>query len=79
MELPFIGMFGYEDRPLPRQRQRPCRMRQNESNCNRRVNRHRTPQQIALRASIILLADEGKITLEIARALNISRDSGAVA
>ena len=38
------------------------------------VNRHRTPQQIALRASIILLADEGHNHREIARTLNISRD-----
>jgi putative transposase len=38
------------------------------------VNRHSTPQQIALRASIILLADEGQNHREIARALNISRD-----
>jgi putative transposase len=38
------------------------------------VNRHSTPQQIALRASILLLADEGQNHREIARALNISRD-----
>ena len=38
------------------------------------VNRHSTPQQIALRASIILLADEGENHREIAEALNISRD-----
>jgi putative transposase len=38
------------------------------------INRHSTPQQIALRASIILLADEGQNHREIARALNISRD-----
>src|SRR4028119_1212562 len=38
------------------------------------VNRHSTPQQIALRASIILLADEGQNHREIARHLNISRD-----
>lgn len=38
------------------------------------VNRHSTPQQIAIRASIILLADEGQNHREIARALNISRD-----
>ena len=38
------------------------------------VNRHSTPQQIALRASIILLADEGQNHREIAGALNISRD-----
>lgn len=49
-------------------------MKQNVSNCNRRVNRHSTAQQIALRASIILLADEGQNHREIARVLNISRD-----
>lgn len=38
------------------------------------VNRHSTPQQIALRASIILLADDGQNHREIARKLNISRD-----
>ena len=38
------------------------------------VNRHSTAQQIAIRARIILLADEGQNHREIARALNISRD-----
>ena len=38
------------------------------------VNRHNTPQQIAIRASIILLADEGQNHREIAHDLNISRD-----
>jgi len=38
------------------------------------VNRHSTPQQIALRASIILLAADGQNHREIARELNISRD-----
>ena len=38
------------------------------------VNRHGTPQQIALRASIILLADEGENHRAIAEQLNISRD-----
>ena len=38
------------------------------------VNRHSTPQQIALRARIILLADEGGNHREIARHLKISRD-----
>ncbi len=38
------------------------------------VNRHTTPQQIALRAKIILLASEGKNHRQIARELNISRD-----
>jgi putative transposase len=38
------------------------------------VNRHSTPQQIALRASIILLAADGQNHRGIARELNISRD-----
>jgi putative transposase len=38
------------------------------------VARHRAPQQIALRAKIILLADEGYNHREIASRLNISRD-----
>lgn len=38
------------------------------------VNRHRTPQQIVMRAEIILLADLGHNHREIARSLNISRD-----
>lgn len=37
------------------------------------LNRHSTPQQIALRGRIILLADEGKNNREIGRELNISR------
>lgn len=37
------------------------------------INRHHTSQQIALRAKIILLADEGKNHREIARELEISR------
>jgi len=38
------------------------------------VNRHSTPQQIALRARIILFAADGQNHREIARALKISRD-----
>lgn len=38
------------------------------------VNRHSTPQQIALRAQIILLAEQGHNHREIARRLDISRD-----
>ena len=37
------------------------------------INRHNTPQQIALRAKIILLADEGNNNREIGRKLSISR------
>ena len=48
------------------------------SECDRQeleklLNRRSTPQQIALRARIILLADEGKNNREIERLLNISR------
>lgn len=42
------------------------------------VLRHCTPQQIALRAEIILLADEGHNHREIARSLNISRDMASL-
>lgn len=38
------------------------------------VNRHNTPQQLGVRASIILLADQGRNHQEIARELGISRD-----
>jgi putative transposase len=38
------------------------------------IKRHKTPQQIAQRAKIILLASEGKNHREIARTLEISRD-----
>lgn len=37
------------------------------------VNRHNTPQQIALRAKIILMVSEGKNHREIARELGINR------
>ena len=37
------------------------------------LNRRSTPQQIALRAKIILLADKGSNNRDIGRALNISR------
>ncbi|MFV9631817.1 MAG: helix-turn-helix domain-containing protein [Methanosarcinales archaeon] len=39
------------------------------------VKRHSTPQQIVLRARIIMLADEGKNHRQIARELKISRDT----
>ena len=42
------------------------------------VNRHRTPQQIVMRAEIILLADQGHNHREIARSLNISRDMASL-
>jgi putative transposase len=75
MELPFIGRFGYEDRPLPRLAPTPLQLNETErEQLQHLVNRHSTAQQIAIRASIILLADEGQNHREIARALNISRD-----
>jgi putative transposase len=37
------------------------------------ITQHRTPQQLALRASIIILADQGDNHRTIARKLNISR------
>jgi len=39
------------------------------------VHRHSTPQQIALRARIVLLADAGHNHREIARQLGVSRDT----
>lgn len=38
------------------------------------INRHNTPQQIALRAKIVLYASSGQNNREIARTLDISRD-----
>lgn len=51
----------------------------NLSDCERNelqqlINRHNTPQQIALRAKIILLASDGQNHREIARTLDIGRD-----
>jgi putative transposase len=42
------------------------------------VNRHNTPQQLALRAKIILLASDGKNHREIARTLDISRHTACL-
>ena len=39
------------------------------------VKRHRTPQQLAKRARIILMADEGCSNHEIARQLQLTRDT----
>lgn len=41
--------------------------------CNTTVNRHSTPQQIALRAKIVLLADEGNNNRDIGRKLDTTR------
>ena len=37
------------------------------------INRHNTPQQIALRAKIILMASDGKNNREIVRSFDINR------
>ncbi len=42
------------------------------------INRHSIPKQIALRAEIILLADQGQNHRDIARTLNISRDMASL-
>ncbi len=39
------------------------------------INRHNTPQQIALRAKIILMASDGQNHREIARSLDINRQT----
>lgn len=39
------------------------------------INKHNTPQQIALRAKIILMASEGRNHREIARNFNINRQT----
>ena len=75
MELLLIGRFGYEDKSLPGLAPTPLQLNKTErEQLQQLVNRHSTAQQIAIRASIILLADEGQNHREIARDLNISRD-----
>jgi len=75
MDIPLIGRFRYEDRTLPRLAPSPLRLNETErEQLQQLINRHSTPQQIALRASIIVLAEEGQNHREIARKLNISRD-----
>lgn len=60
---------------MPRLAPSPLTLSDNErEQLQQLVNRHNTPVQIALRASIILLADEGENHRAIARELNISRD-----
>ena len=64
-----------EERALPRSAPKPLKLEEQErEQLQQLINRHSTPQQIALRASIIVLADEGQNHREIARSLNISRD-----
>ncbi len=60
---------------MPRLAPTPLQLTETErSQLQQVVKRHSTPQQIALRASIILLADEGLNHRDIGRELNISRD-----
>jgi putative transposase len=64
-----------ESRALPKSAPKPLTLDETErQQLKQLVHRHSTPQQIALRAEIILLADEGHNHREIARTLNISRD-----
>ncbi len=60
---------------MPRLAPTPLQLTEPErSQLQQVVKRHSTPQQIALRANIILLADEGLNHRDIGRELNISRD-----
>ena len=59
---------------MPRLAPKPLKLEPEErEQLQQLINRHHTPQQLALRASIIALADEGQNHREIARQLNISR------
>lgn len=60
---------------MPRLAPTPLQLSETEREQLQQVlKRHSTPQQIAIRASIIVLADEGLNHRDIARELNISRD-----
>lgn len=60
---------------MPRATPKPLKLDETErQQLQQLVNRHSTPQQIALRAQIILLADQEHNHREIARRLDISRD-----
>ena len=60
---------------MPRSAPKPLKLDEGErQQLQQLVSRHRTSQQIALRASIVLLADEGHNHRKIARALRISRE-----
>jgi putative transposase len=64
---------------MPKSAPKPLKLDESErQQLQQLVNRHNTPQQIALRASIILLADEGRNHREIGRELNISRDMARI-
>lgn len=60
---------------MPKSAPKPLKLDEDErEQLQQLVNRYNTPQQMALRASIILLADQGRNHPEIAHALQISRD-----
>lgn len=60
---------------MPKSAPKPLKLNEGErEQLQQLVNRHNTPHQLALRASIILLADQGRNHQEIARELQISRD-----
>lgn len=60
---------------MPRLHPRPLHLTEEErAELHQLVNKHTTPQQIALRARIILLADGGLNHRQIGRELKISRD-----
>jgi putative transposase len=62
------------ERTLPRLAPKAlCLASEEREQLQQLINRHHTPQQTALRARIILLADEGKNHRVIARELAISR------
>jgi putative transposase len=64
---------------LPKSAPAPLQLNESErKQLQQLVTRHNTPPQLALRASIILLADEGLNHREIARELQISRDMAFV-
>lgn len=68
-------LLRYEPSTLTKSAPKPLKLDDNErQQLQQLVNRHSTPQQMALRAEIILLADEGQNHREIARRLDISRD-----
>ncbi len=69
-----VGLTN-EVRTMPRLAPTPLQLTEAERlQLQQVVKRHRTPQQIALRANIILLADEGLNHRDIGRELSISRD-----
>lgn len=62
-----------EDQRVPRLAPKALMLKTEEREELRQIlNRHSTPQQIALRAKIVLLADEGRNHHEIGRELEIS-------